>query len=191
MGYEENSQSSDEIFICPEPEYTNDMSNGYDQTLRGCYYKGSCEPLFLTIGERAYFILENPKNSGVDVFVNRGIYMNASPAPILVNLYLTAHVKGEIGCCRDVNNANTYFEKKDAGARILGGRNLLLKGGEANTRFALAAYTTHVIDVNGSILLAPGKCLVVEMASLIPEMNASVVSSFAWWECRTEESECE
>ena len=191
MGYEESSQSSDEIFICPEPEYTNDLANGYDQTLRGCYYKGTCEPLFLAMEERAYFILENPKNSGVDIFVNRASYMNMSPAPILVNLYLSDKAKGEIIPCKNVSNANTYFYKREAAGDLLCGRNLMLKGKEANCRFALSAYTTIKTEESGAVLLAPGRCLIAEMASLIPEMNAGAVSSFRWWECRTEEAQCQ
>ncbi len=190
MRYEESSSSGEEFFTCGEPEFVCDLHNGYIQTLQACYYKGTSRILSGGSTDRSYFILENPKDSCVNVFLNKTMHSNLSSSPIAVATWLCTRVKGELRVSECIDNTNTYFMEKPSKARILYGREIIAKEVNVNCRFSVEPYGIFVAQPAGSILLAPGKCYIAEAQALEGGLGFDMVSSLSWWECPVKNCEC-
>lgn len=190
MRYEESSSSEEEFFTCGEPEFVCDLQNGYIQTLQANYYQGTSRILSGGSMEKSYFVLENPKDSGVNVFINKTLHSSLSSAAIVVTTYLCSRVRGELRVSECIDNTNTYFCKKSPKARIVYGREVMFKDNDANARFSIAPYGIYTAMPSGSILLAPGKCYVAEAEALEGSLGFDIVSSLGWWECPNGDCEC-
>ncbi|MBE5960647.1 MAG: hypothetical protein E7256_04565 [Lachnospiraceae bacterium] len=190
MRYEESSSSEEEFFTCREPEFVCDLHNGYIQMLQACYYQGTSRILSGGSMERSYFVLENPKDSNVNVFINKALHSNLSSSAIAVTTYLCSRVKGELRVSECIDNTNTYFSKKQAKARIVYGREAIFKENNANTRFSIPPYGIYSAIPSGSIVLAPGKCYVAEAEALEGSLGFDMISSLGWWECVVRECKC-
>lgn len=162
--------------------YVADVRRGYVQTKAGIYYKGTAIPVCGKANEKAYFILANPEDSGVNVFLNKTLHSNLGDSPVGIRTYLCAIPKGRVECSNDITNSNTYKCNKKSKAKIFSGKDLCIAGGDSNYIFTVKGYETFRGSPNGCMLLAPGKCYIAELNSLIDCKGIKGVCSFAWWE---------
>lgn len=177
--------------IDKQPKYTSDVENAYIQSLRGQYYKGCANPLSGRSGTKAYFILENPKRSEVNLFLNKTIHSNLGEIPLIIRTFNCGIIYG--GNLRESNclsNANSNLCYKQPRGRILYGTEVNMSGEKCDYIFTVPKYESFKGAPKGSIIIAPGKAYIAEVCPLIEDANFAGVCSFGWWEERIDYNCC-
>lgn len=181
MRYDEDFGSSD-FCSCKGPEIISDIRNGYRKSLQAEYYKATMELQEVGSLEKVYFVLANPKASGVNVYINRVLSMNFSQVPLGAIRYIGSKIGGNIEISEWIRSTNTYQDKKESMINVYFGKNLFLKELRAESRVSVPPFKTDVSEFNGEILLAPGNCYVTEVAALVLNEDFTTAVSAEWWE---------
>lgn len=169
--------------INKQPQYTSDVETAYIQSLRGQYYKGCAIPLSGISGANAYFILENPMHSGVNLFLNKTIHSNLCEIPLMIRTFNCGIIRsGNLNESKCLSTANSNLCYKQPLGRILYGTEVNMSGEKCDYIFTLPKYESFKGSPKGSIIIAPGKSYIAKVSPLIKGANFTGVCSFGWWE---------
>mgnify|MGYP005754155381 CR=1 FL=1 len=169
--------------------YSVDVSAAYCQTLQGCYYKGSMTLAAGNKGDTADFLLVNPKQSRLNLYVNQVLYANLSSANLKVICSIgqtpDAVLKSDGTAIPSANvvGTNTVKINHQPGGVIYSGMNFMIKGQmKADTVFTVPSYQTIESMLAGSRILAPGMCFIAQINAIVEENIFESSVSFGWWE---------
>ncbi|NCB06447.1 MAG: hypothetical protein EOM69_13120, partial [Clostridia bacterium] len=157
------------------PAYVADVQNAYVQSLSGTYFGGQSREMECCASKKAYVVLHNPCESGVNLFINRVLLANLSATPLRMNEHFCVRcVDGEICHCHCVASCNMRSCERERCNRceygpracLLCGENLSVSGGCQTLTATAQAYETYTEQTHGSIVLTPGCYFVVEVTAL-------------------------
>lgn len=169
--------------VAKQPYYTADVETAYIQSMKGQYYKGCAEPISGVNGEKAYFILENPENSGVNLLLNKTIHANLGTTPLMIRTFNCGKIYcGNLHESKCVSNANSNLCQKKPYGRILYGTKVNISGEKCDYIFTTKQFESFKGSPKGSIIIAPGKVYIAEVSPLIKGTTFTGVCSFGWWE---------
>lgn len=168
-------------YFLREPCYAADVGAGYHQTKAGIYYKAQAATQTGNCSDHVFFVLENPRNSGVNIFINKIVLANLSDTPLQIVSYLCGTVKDDIMLSYNVHNTNTYFCCDKPAGKVYSGKNLNIHSEGSDFLLVASSYQTLMGTPSGSILLAPGKCYIAKVTPL-QSKEFKCACSFAWWE---------
>lgn len=165
-----------------KPISTVDISDGHTQTKQKRYYYGRGNVLNVAPRGNAVYVLHNPIDSGVNVWVNRTTLTNLSKNPLVNKIILFTSVVQKLKRSAQVANSNTSGGINRKGkAQIFYGTNATIKKGGVDPFLnSLTPYETFIIPINGSTLIAPGQSRIIELTTLTGKGKCCV--SFNWWE---------
>ena len=136
----------------------------------------------LCTGKYQWGALYNPKNSKVKLFLDNICVVNFSSTPIIQNHYLNPKINYEgykymYGDSNSLNNQNN-----SNGVVIFNqGEDNQLFLNEANTLRVCQAFYTDNIKKSGSIIIPPGKSILILINSMDNSTPSSSIS-YTWWE---------
>ena len=152
------------------------------QSEEGNYFIGQT-PILTGEGGRALAALVNPRNSGVNIYVNAITVTNLSELSVSAEIYLKYKVKG--GLVSDlVSSANLAFNPDPTPKGQIQYLNTVTEAPSTSipifTRI-VSPSSTLVID-GSQIIIPPGESLVVYLGGILPIEPDSTKVAFGWWE---------
>ena len=152
------------------------------QSEEGNYFIGQT-PILTGEGGRALAALVNPRNSGVNIYVNAITVTNLSELSVSAEIYLKYKVKG--GLISDlVSSANLAFNPDPTPKGQIQYLNTVTEAPCTSipifTRI-VSPSSTLVID-GSQIIIPPGESLVVYLGEILSIEPDSTKVAFGWWE---------
>ena len=165
---------------------SNDISNGYSQSKILSLFNGVSEEMDCggnSTFDRAYFLLSNPINSSVNIYVKNSIISNHSPNAIITNIYYCVDdIVGTFKSSDYISITNSNSSGTIPYGKIFFGNDLDKIYGIYGQNITVPPYGTHVSSENGSIILSPGFSYLFEIFPTNKEFVSNFVMSFSWWE---------
>ena len=155
------------------------------QSLKGDYFIGYGDNLSLGNGTSAWARLYNPRNSGVNLFVNVWTVTDISNSSFRAQFWFNAYPPGEFTQSDLVTPTNTTIcplpkpqVKLQLASNVkgepIGGTKAFVRRGEPGT--------TVVETENGKLIFPPGGSFLVFMSIDDPNVAAGGRIAFGWWE---------
>ncbi|MEG1801275.1 MAG: DUF6143 family protein [Oscillospiraceae bacterium] len=165
------------------PDCTMDFYKLWTQAKSNCLSNGQGKILKFSFDKKAYYIIENPVDASNNLFLNACYHTNLSSCPIKVNIYMGKKISDTLAKSDNVLLNASYGNASKTNI-FFGNSPLAYDGTRINT-LALPPYSTFLDDLKGCVLLAPGNCYIVELASIKKEDFGCCISSFNWQELPT------
>lgn len=173
-------------FPCRLPPQVAAMANSLYHSLQGQYFVGYADNMYFEKDKNAWAALYNPKNSGVNLFVNVWTVTDLSEPPIRMQIWINADLPGDPTKSRLVTPANTAIcPLPIPKVKILQASNvegMPQNGVKAFVRRGVYGETI-VAEEDGKFIIPPGGNFAVFLSSS-EETSApfSVREAYGWWE---------
>lgn len=164
------------------PTYTATVGEGYIQSICCDYYYGTSPQINIGRGNDALVVLVNPRDSGIDLYLNKLSCANYSNSPIAVEVYTMATLGGEITQSDRIAPGNNGCDFCNGEGQIFYGDDNTISNGVQVYSRSIEAYRTSDGYPNGSIILQPGSTRAYLIKVINPNETAVASLSFAWWE---------
>ncbi|QSX07068.1 hypothetical protein JYG23_06700 [Sedimentibacter sp. zth1] len=136
----------------------------------------------LSIGKFQWSALYNPKNSKTSLFVDETCAVNFSSSPIIESFYINPSVCYEGLRYMYGTPSSLEYQYNSSGVVIMyQGSNNMLSSNESNSLRILQPYYTDTVQRKGTIVISPGKSILL-LVSSINSSSPSCAFSFYWWE---------
>jgi len=152
------------------------------QSEQGNYFIGQT-PILNGENGLALAALVNPRNSGVNIYLNAITVTNLSEQRISAEIYLKYKLKG--GLISDLVSVANLSYNPDPSPKV---QIKYLDTVTENTNEGIPIFTrivppssTLVID-GGQIIIPPGESLVVYLGGILPVQPDSTIVALGWWE---------
>lgn len=164
------------------PKLVTTIGEGYVQSRECQYFVGVANKVTVKGDETSVICFDNPPDSGVDVYINGGEYVNFSEAPVNIRVGSFTSVRGSLQESEKILPGNLGCRNRMPNARIYSGDIMEVECPNICREFVLGPVTSQVIGTGGSLILPPGTNRVYIINS-IESNNMSVVTiNFEWWE---------
>lgn len=189
--------SKDDNFILSDTSYTDSNSdfiyeniydeefdlNAYQKNKLGYYFRCECGAIPCSFEDGGYFILANPKNSEVNLFLNVSYNTNLSEIPLQASAYYFGKIKGDLKETKKIISGNPYTKDTiKSKAKIFYGFDAELLRGVNTYTFSIEPFSTFKDIPSGSIIIPPGYIHIVKVCSSYENKTGLCCASFAWWE---------
>lgn len=170
---------------CKLPPQTASMANSLYHSLQGQYFVGYADNMIFEPGKNAWAALYNPKNSGVNLFVNVWT-VTSLQQPVRIQIWINSKLPGQPISSMLVTPANTAIHPlPEPEVRLLQVSNVEdtpAGGVKAFVRRA-PAEETIVAEEDGKFIIPPGGNFAVFLsADQVTTECASVRAAYGWWE---------
>ena len=176
------NQYSGKIKNIKIPYYTADIKDGYIQNKVGNVFRGQGEILSFGPEYNSVYVLSNPKDSNINLFLRTLMYTNLSPTSMGVNVIYYGEVNGDLIKSCNVANGNTTYQNLKSISSIYSGSNVKINCGVTVCTYSIQGYSTYRAPINGSLLLAPGMNHIIEVFPINCNQLGYGVVGFDWWE---------
>ena len=151
------------------------------QSEEGNYFIGQT-PILTGEGGRALVTLVNPRNSGVNIFLNAITVTNLSELSVSAEIYVNYKVKR--GLVSDlVSSANLAFNCDHPQGQIQYLNTITEAPNTSIPIFTRIVSPSSTLVIDGSqIIIPPGQSLVVYLGGILPIEADSTKVAFGWWE---------
>lgn len=173
------------------PKCSADISEGLFENNLGLFYKSSSRNAEFSARDGVYCVLENPKHSGMTIFLSEVFLASLSGTALSARSFITEDTCRLEHCCKKISTETCLFCGHPKG-KI----HLCEKVSEHGTRpadicFTVPAYDTHTEDTEGQIALKPGEAFVLKVTPVTSCGGAARGAfAFAWWEIPDKDEDC-
>lgn len=157
-----------------------DVATGYIQTKKNQLFIGQGE--VLSFDKTAYYILRNPSDSDVNIFVRTIFLSNNSALSVSAKIIYYSKVSGDLKKSTSIASGNTYDTCPNNKGIILSGIDMSVKNGVEVITHNLPPYHSYRTQAQGSVLIAPGMNHVVKITPLNCGGSGTCIVGFGWWE---------
>jgi hypothetical protein len=162
------------------------MANSLYHSLLGQYFVGFADNMSFGVNEYAFAALANPRNSGVNLFVNVWTVTNLNAPPVLAQIFLNSRLTGAIDESQHVTPTNTAIRPLSRPrVHLIQASNICAApycGTEAYERI-IPAVETVADEEDGKFIIPPGGNFAVFLSD--PTGSAAKTDgkvAFGWWE---------
>ena len=170
------------------PPQVATMPNSLYHSLQGQYFVGYADEMYFDRDKNAWAALANPRNSGVNLFVNVWTVTDLHQPPIRMQIWLNSNLPGEYTISELVTPANTaitplprprvrLLEASNVAGTPTGGIKAFVRRTEPEE--------TIVSEEEGKFIIPPGGNFAIFLSS--PEgidAPSKVRVAYGWWEQR-------
>lgn len=168
---------------------TADIMDGYIKVKENKVFRSAV--VEVCAENAAYFVLRNPQNSNVNVFLRTLHLTNYSSAPLSYEIYYYGDLTKKLPRTQVVSG-NTYDTTPNNQARVYAGTNTSIVNGVKTIIHNVPAYESYRTWAQGSVLIAPGMNHIIKVVPLTDNLNPHCAVTFDWWEepiCKSERLE--
>lgn len=138
-----------------------------------------------TFGELRNGVVEiyNPKDSGVNIFINNAIFTNLSDSNISMDVFSFSNTSGNVNKSFNIvpgNLGNICIRKPKA--RLYYGIGVDVENGVEMLIYTIPKFSNLEVSPEGSVVLPPGANRVYIFNTINYKDTATVSVSFKWWE---------
>lgn len=183
MAYENYNNKAEP---CRIPMQVAEMSNSLYHSIQGQYFVGYADNMFFEADKNAWAALVNPKNSGVNLFVNVWTVTDLFEPPIRMQIWINSILPGDPFQSRLITPSNTAINPLPVPrVRLFQASNVVgdPEGGvKAFVRRTLPGETV-VAEEDGKFIIPPGGNFAVFLSNPYGvNKPASVRVAYGWWE---------
>lgn len=165
---------------------TCNISTACNQSKNLSLFKGVSDEMYCggnTTFEYAYFLLSNPNDSNVNIFVQNTITTNYSNYPISSKVYYCVEdIMGNLDSSNNITITNSNSSGKMPYGKIYFGNDLDKIYGTYGHNLIISPYSMYKSSENGDVIISPGYSYLFEINPINIENDSNFIMSFSWWE---------
>lgn len=154
------------------------------KSIKGKYFVGQTETLWVGNGANAWAGLVNPRNSDVNLYANVFTISNFSDEYLTAEIWLNTNFPEKGRVSKKISPTNTAIKplpKNKVDIRFVESTNVVPKNGVNVYERIVPPNTTLVSEEDGKFIESPGGNYVVVIKSSSSKLDRVIVA-FGWWE---------
>lgn len=165
------------------PQYTASVSEAYIQSKCCEYYIGTTKRIAIGNGVNGVVVLSNPKDSRVNLCVNKTNSSNLSNSPISVDVFSCAMIDGNLVKSYDYIQGNlACSELTKPKGQILYGADVNATNGVHIQILTIPPFQVLKGNTSGSVIIPPGAQRIYVFQTINIKETATIAMGLAWWE---------
>ncbi|MDD6214294.1 MAG: hypothetical protein PUB42_03840 [Firmicutes bacterium] len=173
------------------PKCSADISEGLFENDLGLFFKSSSRNAEFSVRDDVYCVLENPKNSGVTIFLSEVFLASLSGTTLHARGFITKDTCQIEDCCKKISTETCLFCGRPKGKIYLCKKLSEHSARPTDVCFDVPAYDTHTEYTEGRIALKSGEAFVLKVTpSTSCGGAARGAFAFAWWEIPHKDNDC-
>ena len=162
------------------------MANSLYHSLQGQYFVGYADDLYFQKDRNAWAMLYNPRDSGVNLFVNVWTVTELNDPPIRMQIWFNARLPGRPTESTLVTPSNTaIYPPSKPKVKLLQASDVVgdpIGGVKAFVRRTLPGETV-VSEEEGKFIIPPGGNFAIFLSNPEgPDVTANARVAYGWWE---------